>query len=490
MQELYQLGAGELRQRLAHAEVSPEQAVQACLDRILATEPTLGALLHVDQEGALARARQLQEQGWKQEQPLWGLPVVVKDVLACKGLPATCGSRMLENFVPFYHSTVVEKLLQAGGIVLAKSNMDEFAMGSSTENSAFWATKNPWNPEHVPGGSSGGSAASVAALQAPLALGTDTGGSIRQPAGFCGLVGLKPTYGLVSRFGLIAYGSSLDQAGPLTRDVQDAALLLQVIAGHDPRDSTSARRQPEDYLSQLEERQDLQGIKIGLPREYWEQGLDPEVLEKGQDFQHLARELGAELVPISLPSSPYAIVAYYILVMAEASSNLARYDGVRYGYRASQGGDLKQMYTQSRSQALGNEVQRRIILGTYVLSAGYYEAYYRKAAQVRRLIQEEYQNALQEVDLILAPTAPGTAFRLGEKLEDPLQMYLTDVFTNPLNLTGLPGLCMPAGLGRESGLPVGMQLFAPAFAEKSLLQAARVLERNQEPLPRQGRLLS
>ncbi|MFW5932457.1 MAG: Asp-tRNA(Asn)/Glu-tRNA(Gln) amidotransferase subunit GatA [Desulfohalobiaceae bacterium] len=475
---------------MAHAEVSPEQAVQACLDRILATEPTLGALLHVDQEGALARARQLQEQGWKQEQPLWGLPVVVKDVLACKGLPATCGSRMLENFVPFYHSTVVEKLLQAGGIVLAKSNMDEFAMGSSTENSAFWATKNPWNPEHVPGGSSGGSAASVAALQAPLALGTDTGGSIRQPAGFCGLVGLKPTYGLVSRFGLIAYGSSLDQAGPLTRDVQDAALLLQVIAGHDPRDSTSARRQPEDYLSQLEERQDLQGIKIGLPREYWEQGLDPEVLEKGQDFQHLARELGAELVPISLPSSPYAIAAYYILVMAEASSNLARYDGVRYGYRASQGGDLKQMYTQSRSQALGNEVQRRIILGTYVLSAGYYEAYYRKAAQVRRLIQEEYQNALQEVDLILAPTAPGTAFRLGEKLEDPLQMYLTDVFTNPLNLTGLPGLCMPAGLGRESGLPVGMQLFAPAFAEKSLLQAARVLERNQEPLPRQGRLLS
>lgn len=490
MQELYKLGARELRQRLNQGQFSPTQTVQSCLDRIQATESELGALLHVDQEGALARAHELQQQGPDWGRLLWGLPVVVKDVLACKGLPATCGSKMLGDFVPFYQATVVQRLLEAGGIVLAKSNMDEFAMGSSTENSAFWPTKNPWNPEHVPGGSSGGSAASVAALQAPLALGTDTGGSIRQPAGFCGLVGLKPTYGLVSRFGLIAYGSSLDQAGPLARDVADAALLLQAIAGHDPRDSTSAVRQPEDYLSQLEDWKSLQGVKIGVPREYWDQGLEPEVRERGQDFQNLAQDLGAELVPISLPSSPYAIAAYYILVMAEASSNLARYDGVRYGYRSSQSADLKEMYVQSRSQALGNEVQRRIILGTYVLSAGYYEAYYRKAAQVRRLIQEEYQKALQEVDLILAPTAPGTAFRLGEKLEDPLQMYLTDVFTNPLNLTGLPGLCMPAGLGRESGLPVGMQLFAPAFAEKGLLQAARVLERNQEPLPRQGRLLS
>jgi aspartyl-tRNA(Asn)/glutamyl-tRNA(Gln) amidotransferase subunit A len=490
MQDLYSLGAKELRQGLVKAEISPPETVQSCLERIESTEPEISALLHVEQQGALARAKELQEQGPEQSSLLWGLPVVVKDVLACKGMPATCGSRMLKDFVPFYQATVVDRLLQAGGIVLAKSNMDEFAMGSSTENSAFWPTKNPWNPEHVPGGSSGGSAASVAALQAPLALGTDTGGSIRQPAGFCGVVGLKPTYGLVSRFGLIAYGSSLDQAGPLARDVYDAALLLQVIAGHDPRDSTSAPGQSEDYLSDLEDWRDLQGLKIGIPAEYWDQGLDAEVQEKGQDFQHLARDLGAELVPISLPSSPYAIAAYYILVMAEASSNLARYDGVRYGYRASDSVDLKEMYTKSRSQALGYEVQRRIILGTYVLSAGYYEAYYRKAAQVRRLIQEEYQQALQDCDLILAPTAPGTAFRLGEKLDDPLQMYLTDVFTNPLNLTGLPGLCMPAGLGRESALPVGMQLFAPAFAEKGLLKAARVLERNQEPLPRQGRLLS
>ncbi len=490
MQQLYKLGARELRKGFEEGRTSPSQVVQACLERIEHTEPEIHALLYVNQDQALVRARQLEAVGPDPGQILWGLPVVVKDVLACKGMPATCGSRMLKDFMPFYQATVVHRLQQAGGIVLAKSNMDEFAMGSSTENSAFGPTHNPWNTMHVPGGSSGGSAASIAALQAPLGLGTDTGGSIRQPAGFCGLIGVKPTYGLVSRFGLIAYGSSLDQAGPLARNVPDAALLLQAIAGHDPRDSTSAPAQPVDYLQDLEARQDLQGVKLGIPEEYWDQGLSSEVRECGQRFQELAQDLGAELVRISLPSSPYAIAAYYILVMAEASSNLARYDGVRYGYRPPGVKDLREMYVQSRSQALGNEVQRRIILGTYALSAGYYDAYFRKAAQVRRLIHDEYQQALEQCDLILAPTAPSTAFRLGEKIEDPLQMYLTDIYTNPLNLTGLPGLSMPAGLGRDSGLPVGMQLFAPAFAEQKLLQIARVLEKRQGPLPRTGSLLT
>ncbi len=490
MQELYKSGAWELLSGLQQAQIKPSQLVQACLDRIRQTEPEIQALVYVNQEQALSRAADLESRGPEPEQILWGLPVVIKDLLTCKGLPTTCCSRMLKDFVPFYQATAVDKLEQAGAIVLAKSNMDEFAMGSSTENSAFGPTKNPWNTEYVPGGSSGGSAASVAALQAPLALGTDTGGSIRQPAGFCGLVGLKPTYGLISRFGLVAYGSSLDQVGPMTRNIRDAALTLQAIAGYDPRDSTSVPGTVPDYVQSLEDSQDLRGVKIGVPKEYWDQGLSADVQERGRDFQALSKELGAELVQISLPSSPYAIAAYYILGVAEASSNLARFDGARYGYRQPNVQDLQEMYVQSRSQALGNEVQRRIILGTYVLSAGYYDAYYRKAAQVRRLIRDEYQQALEECDLIMAPTAPDTAFKLGEKTEDPLQMYLTDIFTNPLNLTGMPGLSMPVGLGRQSRLPVGMQLFAPAFAEQKLLQVARVLERNQQPLPRTGSLLT
>jgi aspartyl-tRNA(Asn)/glutamyl-tRNA(Gln) amidotransferase subunit A len=377
----------------------------------------------------------------------------------------------------------VARIKRAGAVILGKSNMDEFAMGSSTENSAFQITRNPWDLERVPGGSSGGSAASTASLQTPFSLGTDTGGSIRQPAAFCGLVGLKPTYGRVSRFGLVAYGSSLDQAGPLTRSVADAAQVLQVIAGKDAKDATSSPQKVPDYLEALEEAFDLRGIRLGIPEEYWGEGLDGEVEGACRKMLDQAEALGAELVPVSLPYSPHAIAAYYIIVMAEASSNLARYDGVRYGLRDKEAGELIDMYVRSRSQGFGPEVQRRIILGTYVLSAGYYDAYYRKAAQVRRLIREDYLRALEECDLLCGPAAPGIPFRIGEKADDPLQMYLTDIFTNPLNLTGLPGICLPAGLGEECGLPIGLQLFGPSFSEPLLLQVAQALEEARGRLP-------
>jgi aspartyl-tRNA(Asn)/glutamyl-tRNA(Gln) amidotransferase subunit A len=484
MAEIYEQSLVELRDALRAGQVSVRETVEACLERVESTEPHIGALVHVQGQAAVEQAQAMDRQGPEDDQPLWGVPVIIKDVLTTKGIPTTCGSKMLERFVPFYDAEAVARLKQAGAIVLGKSNMDEFAMGSSTENSAFQQTRNPWDVTRVPGGSSGGSAASTAAGQTPLSLGTDTGGSIRQPAGFCGLVGLKPTYGLVSRYGLVAYGSSLDQAGPLTRSVKDAACALSVIAGHDAKDSTSAPRPAVDYLQGLDRRQDLKGLTMGLPAEYWEGGLDPEVDTTSRTAIELAEQLGARLKPVSLPSSPYAIAAYYIIVMAEASSNLARYDGVRYGFRDEQAGELLDMYVKSRSRGFGKEVQRRIILGTYVLSAGYYDAYYKKAAQVRRLIREEYLQALSECDLIVAPTAPTVAFKLGEKTDDPLQMYLTDIFTNPLNLTGLPGLCLPAGLGGQSGMPVGLQLFGADFAEELLLQAGHVLESALQPLPK------
>ena len=473
-----------LHGRLVHREISVLETVQLCCRQIRETEPLINALVHVDEQGAAEQAKDLDRLGPDPTRALWGVPVIIKDVLASKGLPTTCASRILEDFVPFYDSEAVRRLKQAGALILGKANMDEFAMGSSNENSAFGPTRNPWDLNRVPGGSSGGPAASTAAGQTPFSLGTDTGGSIRQPAGFCGLVGLKPTYGRVSRFGLVAYGSSLDQIGPLTRSVEDAARVLQVIAGHDSKDSTSAPVEVPDYLAGLHERRDLRGCTLGVPEEYWnDPGLDPEVRKSCDAVLEAARGLGAETRPVSLPSSRYAIAAYYIIVMAEASSNLARYDGVRYGHRAREAEDLLQMYTRSRSSGFGPEVQRRIILGTYVLSSGYYDAYYRKAAQVRRLIRDEYEQALTYCDAICAPVAPTTAFRLGEKTQDPLQMYLTDVYTNPLNLTGLPGLCLPCGLGEHSGMPVGFQLFAPAFAESRLLQIGTVLEQALPVLP-------
>ncbi len=485
------LSLTELRQGLLNRDISVQEAVEHAARRIQETEPLINALLHVNQEQALRQAEEFDRQGPNPARTLWGIPVIIKDVLATKGLPTTCASKMLQDFIPFYDSEAVHRLKQAGAIILGKANMDEFAMGSSNENSAFGPSRNPWDLERVPGGSSGGPAASTAAGQTPFSLGTDTGGSIRQPAGFCGLVGLKPTYGRVSRFGLVAYGSSLDQIGPLTRTVEDAARVLRVIAGHDPKDSTSAPVEVPDYPARLAERRDLKGLTLGIPEEYWDaEGLSPEVNQGCTAALEAARGLGATTVPLSLPSSKYAIAAYYIIVMAEASSNLARYDGVRYGYRNREAKDLIEMYARSRSAGFGPEVQRRIILGTYVLSSGYYDAYYRKAAQVRRLIRDEYDQALRHCDVICAPVAPTSAFRIGEKTDDPLQMYLTDIFTNPLNLTGLPGLSLPCGLGEQTGMPIGIQLFAPAFAETRLLQIAWTLEQELPRLPRPSGLAS
>jgi aspartyl-tRNA(Asn)/glutamyl-tRNA(Gln) amidotransferase subunit A len=483
MSELHEKSLSEVRGLLASRAVSAEETVAACLARTEATEPTVHALLHVAGESALAQAKALDAAGPDASKPLWGVPLVIKDALTTKGLPTTCASRILENFVPFYDATAVARLKEAGAIVLAKANMDEFAMGSSTENSAYFPTRNPWDPERVPGGSSGGSAASVAACQGYGALGTDTGGSIRLPAAFCGIVGLKPTYGRVSRYGLLAYGSSLAQIGAMPRTVEDAARLLQVMAGHDGRDSTCADVPVPDYLAALE-RADLKGLTIGLPEEYWGAGVDPEVAESCRAAVALAESLGARTTPVSLKLSEYAVAVYYVIATAEASSNLARFDGVRYGHRDKGAAELIDMFTRSRTQGFGDEVQRRIILGTYVLSAGYYDAYYRKAAQVRALLRRDFDAAFEECDVIAGPVCPTTAFRVGQMTSDPLQMYLMDIFTISTNLAGLPGLSLPCGLGRDSGMPVGLQLMAPAFAEDRLLGLARVLERNLPPLPR------
>lgn len=482
MSQLFTQSLTRIRGLLRTRQVSATEVTQSCLDRIAQTEPHIEALLHVDAQGALDKAKVLDSQGPTPTQPLWGVPVILKDVLTTTDMPTTCGSRILENFRSPYDAHCVARLRQAGAIILGKANMDEFAMGSSTENSAYKTTKNPWNPSHVPGGSSGGSAASVAAGQCFAAIGTDTGGSIRQPASFCGVVGLKPTYGRISRRGLVAYASSLDQAGPMTRTVSDAALVLQVMAGYDPKDSTSLDVPVPDY-SQALASQSLTGVRLGLPEQYWGEGLSAEVRTACQAAVDMARSLGAEIVPVSLPHTEYSIATYYILAMAEASSNLARFDGVRYGHRSSKVQDLTAMYTCSRSEGFGEEVMRRIMLGTYVLSAGYYDAYYKKAAQVRRLIRQDFLDALKSCDLLCGPACPTTAFTLGENMADPLQMYLTDIFTTSLNLSGLPGLSLPVGLGSESGMPVGLQLFAASMEETRLLSVAAVLEKALPPLP-------
>ncbi|MBU1229691.1 MAG: Asp-tRNA(Asn)/Glu-tRNA(Gln) amidotransferase subunit GatA [Proteobacteria bacterium] len=478
MPHLTQLTLSQVRQQLADASLSASEVAEAALARIQATEPKVQALLSVQAEEARAQAKALDSSGPDPSKPLWGVPLVVKDVLATKGVPTTCGSKILENFRPVYDATAVARLKDAGAIILAKANMDEFAMGSTTENSAYFATRNPWDLERVPGGSSGGSGATVAACQCYGALGTDTGGSIRLPASFCGIVGLKPTYGRVSRFGMVAYGSSLDQIGPMTRSVEDAARLLAVIAGHDERDSTSVNAPVPDYVAALSERTDLQGLTIGLPAEYWDQGLSPEVAEACAAAVQQSEALGAKTVPVNLKLSEYAIAAYYIIAVAEASSNLARFDGVRYGLRDKSAEVLMEIYVKSRTQGFGEEVQRRIILGTYVLSSGYYDAYYRKAAQVRRLIRQDFEAALGQCDVIMGPVCPTTAFKVGEMTADPLQMYLMDIFTISTNLAGLPGMSLPVGLGRDSGMPVGLQLTGRAFDEARLLQVAGVLEKN------------
>ncbi len=483
MSDIVKLSLTQVRDKLAQKEIKAAEAVAACLERIEATEPRLKAILNLQAEAALDQAKAMDAAGPDPDQRLWGVPVLIKDAICVKGAPTTCASKILENFVPFYDATCIGKLKNAGAVILGKANMDEFAMGSSTENSAFKVTANPWDVTKVPGGSSGGSAAAVAAGQCFAALGTDTGGSIRQPAAFCGAVGIKPTYGRVSRYGLVAYGSSLDQIGPLTRTADDAAAMLTVVAGHDPKDSTSAPRDVPDFEAAIAGAADLSGLTIGLPGEYWGEGVDGEVRQACQAAVDAAKGLGAKVVPVSLPHTPYAVATYYIVAMAEASSNLARFDGVRYGFRDPSAQNLIDLYELSRTKGFGAEVQRRIVIGTYVLSAGYYDAYYRKAAQVRRLIRQDFLDAFKQCDVICGPTSPFTAFPIGKMTDDPLQMYLSDIFTISLNLAGLPGLSMPVGLGRDSGMPVGMQLFGPAFGEATILRTAKVLGEALPGLP-------
>ena len=465
----------DLSEALKRGEVSSVEVTQAYLDRIDRLDGKIQAYLHVDAEGALRQAREADAVIRRGEAtPLTGIPLGIKDVLCIEGVPTTCGSKILENYVPPYSATVIEKLRREHAVFLGKLNMDEFAMGSSTENSRFQVTRNPWDLERIPGGSSGGSAAAVAGALCAGALGTDTGGSIRQPASLCGIVGMKPTYGTVSRFGLVAFASSLDQIGPMTRGVEDAALLLNAISGHDPRDSTSVPREYPDYARDLEK--GLAGLRLGIPKEYFIEGMDPEVETRVKKAIAVMEDAGAEVVEISLPHTEYAVATYYIIATAEASSNLARYDGVRYGYRDGQAKGLKEMYDRTRSEGFGTEVKRRIMLGTYVLSAGYYDAYYRKGQQVRTLIRDDFTKAFEACDVIVTPTAPTPAFKIGEKTDDPLQMYLSDIFTISLNLAGLPGISVPCGWTKDN-LPVGLQFIGNLFGEQTLLRAARGYER-------------
>jgi aspartyl-tRNA(Asn)/glutamyl-tRNA(Gln) amidotransferase subunit A len=469
----------ELGRKLGSGELSSVEAVRACLARVDRLDGRVKAFLRVDREGALAQAEaadRRRKEG-KRAGPLDGVPVGLKDLFLTEGLPTTAGSRILESFVAPYDATVVRLLRAAGTPIVGKTNMDEFAMGSSTENSGFFPTRNPWNLEVSPGGSSGGSAAAVAARMVFGALGTDTGGSIRQPAALSGIVGLKPTYGRVSRLGVVAFASSLDQVGPMTRDVPDCAALLQTIAVNDPGDSTSAPVKAPDYLGEIEA--GVKGMKLGLPREYLElPGMDPEVRAAVEAATRALEKMGAQLVPVSLPHTRYALATYYLIAPAEASSNLARYDGVRYGLRV-EGKNLLAMYGRTRDQGFGLEVKRRIMLGTYALSAGYYDAYYLKAQKVRTLIKQDFAEAFRTVDAVISPTSPTAAFRIGEKVSDPLAMYLNDVFTLPCNLAGLPGLSLPCGFTRAN-LPIGLQILGKPWDEARVLRIARAFEREHD----------
>lgn len=468
---LLTLSLSELQARYRSGEVTPADAITALDARINDVEPRVQALLHRDTEAALALA-----QAADVSKPLGGLPIAIKDVINRKGDPCTCASRILEPYRAPYNATVIQRLLDAGAIPFTRANMDEFAMGSSTENSAYQVTRNPWDLDRIPGGSSGGSAAAVSALEAFAALGTDTGGSIRQPAGLCGVVGLKPSYGRVSRFGLTAYASSLDQIGPFARTVRDCAKILNVIAGRDSHDSTSLDQPVPDYVAALG--RDLRGTKLGIPKEYFVDGMDPRVKERVEAAIKHYESLGAEIVEVSLPHTEFAIAVYYIIATAEASSNLARFDGVRYGHRADAPKDLMDHYLRTREEGFGSEVKRRIILGTYVLSSGYYDAYYLRAQKVRTLIRQDFLSAFGKVDALVCPTSPDVAFKIGERTNDPLRMYLADIFTIAANLAGICGISVPCGFVEEAGkkLPVGLQLLGPAFGEEKLLQIADAYE--------------
>lgn len=468
----------QLSQALADKNISSVELTRLYLDRIARLNPTINAYITVDAEKSLAQAKAADERrAAGQVGPLTGIPLAQKDIFCAQGWLTTCGSKMLGNFVSPYDATVIERFNSAGAVILGKTNMDEFAMGSSNETSHFGAVRNPWNTDCVPGGSSGGSAAAVAALLAPAATGTDTGGSIRQPAAMCNLTGLKPTYGVVSRYGMIAFASSLDQGGPMARSAEDCALLLNAMAGFDERDSTSLDRPAEDYTRELAAPagdKPLAGLKIGLPKEFFGDGCDAAVMQRIEDAIAEYRKLGAETIEVSLPNMKLAVPAYYVIAPAEASSNLSRYDGVRYGYRAPEYADLNDMYSKTRAQGFGDEVKRRILIGAYVLSHGYYDAYYLQAQRIRRLIAEDFVEAFKRCDVIMGPTSPTTAFKIGEKASDPVQMYLSDIYTIAVNLAGLPGMAVPAGFAEagQARLPVGLQLIGDYFSEAKLLNVA------------------
>jgi len=465
----------QIASAIKRRELSSIEVVEAFLDRIEKVEPEVKAYINVAADTARKRAAHLDRMIADGEDAgaLAGVPIAIKDVLSTRGFPTTCGSRMLEDFVPVYDATAVDRVYRAGTVMLGKANMDEFAMGSSTENSYFGPTVNPWDLDRVPGGSSGGSAAAVAAGEAPWALGSDTGGSIRQPASLCGIVGMKPTYGLVSRYGLVAFASSLDQVGPMTRNVRDCAALLGVIAGHDPLDSTSIQGEVPDYHAGLNG--DVKGLKAGVVRELSSKGIEPAVKALFDQTLSKLEEAGVACEEISLPSFEYALSAYYLIAPAEASSNLARFDGVRYGFRSPEEvDDVWEMYDRSRSEGFGGEVKRRIMLGTYALSAGYYDAYYAQAQKIRTLVVRDYARAWEKFDILVSPTSPSTAFRLGEKVDDPMTMYLSDICTIPVNLAGIPALSLPCGLA--DGLPAGFQVMGPPLGEMKLLNVAYALE--------------
>ncbi len=477
---LHKLTLIDLQRKFAAGEVTAMEIVRAYSLRISQVEPKVKAFVTQTQEAACEQAEALDRKlkSWRKTMPLSGMPLAVKDNICTDGVPTTCSSRMLQNFVPPYDATVISKLRAQDYMLLGKTNLDEFAMGSSTENSAFGPSRNPWSLQCVPGGSSGGSAAAVAAEECVAALGSDTGGSIRQPAAFCGVVGLKPTYGRVSRYGLVAFASSLDQIGPITKNVSDAAFLLGVIAGHDPLDSTSIDRPVPDYLKALQKR-DLKRLRVGVPVEFFTEGLDPEVDRTVRSAIEELSHLGAEVKEIRLPRTDAAVAVYYVVATAEASSNLARFDGVKFGFRAKETKDLLDLYIKTRQEGFGPEVKRRIMLGTYVLSAGYYDAYYGKAQAVRTLVCQDFEAAFKEVDVIVTPTTPTPAFKLGEKSEDPLQMYLSDIFTISVNLAGLPAISLPCGFSK-AGLPIGLQLIGRAFEEETVLRTAHAYEQSTQ----------
>lgn len=479
--DIYRLSISEMGNMLRNKEISSEELVSKYLDRLEELEDKVSSFITLRNRAEIVEeAREIDRKISNDEElpPLAGVPVAIKDNIATKGIKTTCASKILENFVPPYDATIIKKLKTQGAIIVGKTNMDEFAMGSSTENSIFKTTKNPWALDRVPGGSSGGSAAAVAAGQIPYALGSSTGGSIRQPASFCGIVGLKPTYGLISRYGLVAFASSLDQIGPLTRNVEDCAVVLDAITGHDVKDSTSVDKEKEDYLSSI--KGDIKGMKIALPKEYFAQGINEEIKAKVLEAVKVLEGLGAEVEEVSLPYTDYGLATYYIIAPAEASSNLARFDGVRYGKRAEEFQSIEELFIKTRSEGFGEEVKRRIMVGTYCLSSGYYDAYYKRAQKVRTLIKNDFENVFKKYDVIVSPTSPILPFKVGEKADDPMSMYMSDVLTVCINLAGIPSVSIPCGM--VNGLPVGMQIIGNVFDESKILKVAYNYEKNSESI--------